>query len=79
MSGWKICIAIEDCIAVRVYNGKKKNCIAIGNGLYCREGGLMVELYCNTIGCIVNSNSNSNSQRSTVNINSQRSTMNSKF
>ena len=31
-----------------------KNCIAIGNGLYCREGGLMVELYCNTIGCIVN-------------------------
>ena len=31
-----------------------KNCIAIGNGLYCREGGLMAELYCNTIGCIGN-------------------------
>ena len=31
-----------------------KNCIAISSGLYCREGGLMVELYCNTIGCIVN-------------------------
>ena len=45
----------------------KKNCIAIGNGLYCREGGLMAELYCNTIECIVNSSSNSNSQRSTVN------------
>ena len=39
----------------------------------------MAELYCNTIGCIVNSNSNSNSQRSTVNSNSQRSTVNSKF
>ena len=30
----------------------------------------MAELYCNTIGCIVNSNSNSNSQRSTRNSNS---------
>ena len=37
----------------------------------------MAELYCNTIGCIVNSNSNS--QRSTVNSNSQWSTVNSKF
>ena len=39
----------------------------------------MDELYCNTIGCIVNSNSNSNSQLSTMNSNSQWSTVNSKI